>query len=73
MAEDYENQLCKLADELINGPAGLESMKEHEIAVWNGPVELEAPFWILKCITNPKRSDLEFLMGIRAERQKRKS
>jgi hypothetical protein len=60
MMDKYE----EMARKYIEGPAGLFSMYEHEMAFpLCTPPEVEGARWILLCLTNPKnRADLDALV-----------
>jgi hypothetical protein len=71
MSKQLSNeQLHKIADDLIFGVGGLKDYKEHELAMWNGKEGLEEAYWVLKCIaTNKKYQKLLNLCQIKKIQQ----
>ena len=58
-------------DQVINGPSGMTSFEEHELAVWHCSEREAAANLIIRCLANPlcKGSD-DVLRAIQAQREK---
>jgi len=63
--------LTTFCERIINGPTGLKSFEEHEVAQLHSDDRVAGAIWAVRCLTNPKLEDSgTVLQKIMAERLK---